>query len=157
MRRGKPGVPIAGTRRPGRFCANCRISRDIYERTSPSRVWIGRRGPKATRKPRSRCRKPNGSYSPASNRGERHEDRRTVEMPGFGRGGKPNTGFPRAPTALGNRCAIPTFPPSRRSSGSGKPKTGFPTFHCHGLALPTKFRKEAWRRSFAPPPGSLFD
>src|SRR3954447_3980288 len=92
---------------------------------------MGRGGPKATRKPRSRCRKPNGSYSPASNRGERHESRRTVEMPGYGRGGKPNTGFPQAPPALGNRCAIPTFPPPRRDAGKWKTnKHVFPLSRC---------------------------
>jgi hypothetical protein len=40
--------------------------------------------------------------------------RRTVETTGAGKRGKPNPGFPSLPTALGNRCAIPTFPPPRR-------------------------------------------
>jgi hypothetical protein len=31
-----------------------------------------------------------------------------------GKPGKPNPGFPSFPTALGNRCAIPTFPPPLR-------------------------------------------
>src|SRR5271154_2648874 len=31
-------------------------------------------------------------------------------MPGRGRCGKPKPGFPQRPSALGNRCAIPTFP-----------------------------------------------
>jgi len=41
-------------------------------------------------------------------------NKRAVEMTGYGKRGKPNPGFPSFPTALGNRCAIPTFPPPRR-------------------------------------------
>jgi transposase InsO family protein len=42
--------------------------------------------------------------------------------------GKPNPGFPSFPTALGNRCAIPTFPPPRRGVEKWKTKDTFPTF-----------------------------
>ncbi len=38
---------------------------------------------------------------------------RAVEMTGRGNRGKPNPGFPSFPPALGNRSAIPTFPPPR--------------------------------------------
>jgi hypothetical protein len=38
---------------------------------------------------------------------------RAVEMTGAWKTRK-TKGFPSFPTALGNRCAIPTFPPPRR-------------------------------------------
>src|SRR5712692_10778832 len=53
-----------------------------------------------------------------------------VEMTGHGRRGKPNAGFPQRPPPLEIACAIPTFPPPRRSSGKWKTKNRFPTFHC---------------------------
>ena len=34
-------------------------------------------------------------------------------MTSYGKRGKPKAGFPSFPTALGNRCAIPTFPRPR--------------------------------------------
>jgi hypothetical protein len=40
--------------------------------------------------------------------------KRAVEMPVYGKRGKPKAGFPSFPTALGNRqSAIPTFPQPR--------------------------------------------
>jgi hypothetical protein len=82
-----------------------------------------------------------------------------VEMTGHGRGGKPKAGFPPRPQPLEiANCAIPTFPPPRRSNGkveNQKQVSHFPT--AYDLPIMTKFRKEAWRRSFAPSPGSLFD
>src|SRR5260221_8716872 len=58
-----------------------------------------------------------------------------VEMTGPRRRGKPNAGFPRRPQPL---QIAARFPHSHRRDDaveSGKPKTGFPTFHCHGLSL----------------------
>jgi len=53
-------------------------------------------------------------------------------MLGCGRGGKPKSGFPPRPRALGNRQrrAIPTFPPPRRRSRleKWKSKSRIPTF-----------------------------
>ncbi len=66
---------------------------------------------------------------------------RTVEMPGGGKRGKPNHRFPSFPTALGNRCAIPTFPPPRRSHGKveiQKQDSHFPT----ALLSLSQFRSE---------------
>src|SRR5690349_2006620 len=55
--------------------------------------------------------------------------------------------FSTAPTALGNRCAIPTFPPPRLSVEKWKTKSRFPTFPLVVYAFKTRFRKEAWRQS----------
>lgn len=67
---------------------------------------------------------------------------------------KTNGRFPSAPTALGNRRAIPTFPPSRRSRGkveSQRQASHFPTAR---FAF-TQNRKEARRRiALLPPSGS---
>jgi hypothetical protein len=51
-------------------------------------------------------------------------------MTGYGRGGKPKTGFPPRPQPLEIAGAIPTFPPPRRSRGkveSQKQASHFPT------------------------------
>jgi hypothetical protein len=40
---------------------------------------------------------------------------------------------------------------------SGKPEAGFPLSHSPDFPLLINFKKEAWRRSFGPSPGSLFD
>jgi hypothetical protein len=64
-----------------------------------------------------------------------------VEMTGHGRRGKPNAGFPPAPTALGNRGAIPTFPPSPRRSGKWKTKNRFPHFPLPRVALFDQIQK----------------
>src|SRR5689334_804735 len=55
--------------------------------------------------------------------------------------------FSTAPTALGNRCAIPTFPPPRLGVEKWKTESRFPTFPLVVFTLETQFRKEAWRRS----------
>jgi hypothetical protein len=60
--------------------------------------------------------------------------KRAVEMTGHGRRGKPKAGFPRTPTALGNRCAIPTFPPPRRAMEKWKTRNRFPTFPLHTIS-----------------------
>jgi hypothetical protein len=59
-------------------------------------------------------------------------------MRGDGRGnaglwtrGKPNSRFSSAPTALGNRCAIPTFPPPRQAVEKWKAKSRLPTLPLH--------------------------
>src|ERR1700729_2001334 len=73
---------------------------------------------------------------------------------------KTKNGFPSLPTALGNRCAIPTFPPPRRRTqmGKWKSKSRIPTFPLHGFPLPNSFRKEAELRiASLPPSGSSFD
>jgi len=52
------------------------------------------------------------------------------------------------------------FPHSHRRDEAmekWKTKNRFPTFHCLRFAFYDQIRKEAWRRSFAPSPGSLFD
>src|SRR5258708_36599110 len=57
-------------------------------------------------------------------------------MTGYGRGGKPKSGFPPRPQPLEiAKSAIPTFPPPRRRSPwkSGNPKAGFPLSHRLGL------------------------
>src|ERR1700693_62 len=73
---------------------------------------------------------------------------------------KTKNGFPSLPTALGNRCAIPTFPPPRRRTQmeKWKSKSRIPTFPLHGFPLPNSFRKEAELRiASLPPSGSSFD
>src|SRR5690349_6657762 len=55
--------------------------------------------------------------------------------------------FSTAPTALGNRYAIPTFPPPRLGVEKWKTESRFPTFPLVVFTLETQFRKEAWRRS----------
>jgi hypothetical protein len=53
---------------------------------------------------------------------------RAMELTGHAKRGKPRAGFPSFPTALGNRCAIPTFPqPRRRPRGNWKSETRIPT------------------------------
>ena len=78
-------------------------------------------------------------------------------MPVRGKRGKPKAGFPSLPTALGNRAA--RFPHSHRPDEQWKrwkAKGRLPTFPLHYDSLIEDLRKEAWRRSFAPP-GSSFD
>src|SRR5580704_16625841 len=73
---------------------------------------------------------------------------------------KTKNGFPSLPTALGNRCAIPTFPPPQRRTQmeKWKSKSRIPTFPLHGFPLPNSFRKEAELRiASLPPSGSSFD
>jgi hypothetical protein len=77
-----------------------------------------------------------------------------VEMTGHGRRGKPKAGFPPRPQPLEiANCAIPTFPPLRRSNGkveNQKQVSHFPT--AYDLPWMTKFRKEglaAELRSFS--------
>jgi len=60
--------------------------------------------------------------------------------------------------------SLARFPHSHRrdEKSRGKvesPKAGLPTFPRHDWIWITEFKikKEAWRRSFAPPPGSSFD
>src|SRR5260370_29815429 len=64
-------------------------------------------------------------------------------MTGHGKRGKPRTGFPSFPTALGNRCAIPTFPqPRQRPRGKveiQKQDSHFPVAAC---CLVTNLGKE---------------
>ena len=50
---------------------------------------------------------------------------------------------------------IPTAATSNGKVENQKQVSHFPT--AYGFPLSPKFRKEAWRRSFAPSPGSLFD
>src|SRR5580700_8630360 len=67
---------------------------------------------------------------------------------------KTKIGFPSLPTVLGNRCAIPTFPPPRRRTQmeKWKSKSRIPTFPLHGFPLPNSFRKEAELRIASLPP-----
>ena len=81
-------------------------------------------------------------------------------MPGHGRGGKPKAGFPPRPQPLEiANCAIPTFPPPRRSNGkveNQKQVFHFPT--AYDLPWMAKLRKEPWRPAASlPPPGSFLD
>jgi hypothetical protein len=80
-----------------------------------------------------------------------------VEMTGHGRGGKPKTGFLRAhsPWKSLRDSHIPTAATKHGKVENQKQVSHFPTAYC--FPFTTKFRKEAWRRSFAPSPGSLFD
>src|SRR6266581_2017041 len=55
--------------------------------------------------------------------------------------GKPNPGFPSFSPALGNRCAIPTFPPPRRGAEKWKTKTQFSTFPLAVIAAPKPNKK----------------
>jgi len=50
---------------------------------------------------------------------------------------------------------IPTAATSNGKVENQKQVSHFPT--AYGFPFTTKLRKEAWRRSCAPPPGSLFD
>ena len=74
---------------------------------------------------------------------ERMKQLPAVEMTGYGKRGKPQTGFPSFPTALGNRCAIPTFPqPRRRPRGKleiQNQDSHFPTAACRSF---TNLKKE---------------
>ena len=84
---------------------------------------------------------------------------RAVEMTGYGKRGKPQTGFPSFPTALGNRCAIPTFPqPRRRPRGKleiQNQDSHFPTAACRSF---TNLKKEdSPERRLRRPSGSFFD
>jgi hypothetical protein len=84
-----------------------------------------------------------------------------VEMTVHGRKGKPRTGFPLRPQPLEIAKPISTFPPPLKSSGKVENQnqvSHFPPAVFPILSGPKqKPRKEAWRRSFAPSPGSLFD
>jgi len=83
---------------------------------------------------------------------------RAVEMPAYGRGGKPKAGFPPRPQDLGNRCAIPTFPPPRLGVEKWKPKAGFPLSHLLPLLLKTKTQKGGLAAvASLPPSGSFFN
>jgi hypothetical protein len=59
-------------------------------------------------------------------------------MTGYGKRGKPKTGFPSFPTALGNRkkrdSHIPTAP-ATTARKTGNPKAGFPLSH-RGFSIP---------------------
>ena len=76
-----------------------------------------------------------------------------VEMTGRGHRGKPKAGFPPRPQPLEiAEAAIPTFPPPRRAMEKWKAqKQAFPLFHSPDFICLTDLRKEARRRSFAPP------
>ena len=109
---------------------------------------------KRTAERHDECRKKNRNYSPLSGEGKRHDDmaKRAVEMTGYGKRGKPKSGFPPSPTALGNRqrrdSHIPTAPAT--NSEKWKSKSRIPTFP------PARFifnkNKEAWTRSLRSPP-----
>jgi hypothetical protein len=70
--------------------------------------------------------------------------KRAVEMPVYGKRGKPKTGFPSFPTALGNRqSAIPTFPqPRLRPRGKVEIQKQDLHFPIAALFLLKKRRKE---------------
>src|SRR6266566_1787108 len=72
-----------------------------------------------------------------------------------GKRGKPKTGFPLFPRALGNlakRGEISTFPQSRRRRRMKKWKTKprFPTFPPPRILSFFRNKKHGWRRGFAP-------
>jgi hypothetical protein len=55
--------------------------------------------------------------------------------------------------------SLPQFPHFHRRDDAGergKPETSFPRSPAYDFPW-DQIKKEAWRRSFAPPPGSLFD
>jgi hypothetical protein len=81
-----------------------------------------------------------------------------MEMTGYGRRGKPKTGFPPRPQPLEiANNAIPTFPQLLRGVEKWKTKNRFPTFPLVVFALKPKPRKETRRIASLPPPGSSFD
>jgi transposase InsO family protein len=95
----------------------CRQARATSSPPSASRAWIASPKPTATPKPPAACRKPSVNCFWAFARNENPQEAQpawgehAVEMPGRGKRGKPKSGFPPFPPALGNRSAIPTFPP----------------------------------------------
>ena len=79
-------------------------------------------------------------------------------MPACGRRGKPKAGFPPRPQYLGNRCAIPTFPPPRLGVEKWKTKSRFPTFPLVVFTLKTKTQKGGLAAvASLPPSGSFFN
>jgi hypothetical protein len=78
-------------------------------------------------------------------------------MTGCGKRGKPKAGFPSLSTALGNRVAIPTFPPSRRGVEKWKTKSRFPTFPLVVLIQNQTQKGGLAADRFAPASGSFFN
>src|SRR5579863_4027535 len=73
---------------------------------------------------------------------------------------KTKNGFPSLSTALGNRCAIPTFPPPRRRTQmeKWKSKSRIPTFPLHGFPYQIHSeRRPSCVSHSLPPSGSSFD
>lgn len=82
---------------------------------------------------------------------------RAMEMTGGGKRGKPGPGFPSFPTALGNRCAIPTFPPPRRGVEKWKTKGRFPTFPLVVFSSNQIKKGDPAADRSLPPSGSFFN
>jgi hypothetical protein len=86
-------------------------------------------------------------------------NKRTVEMTGYGKRGKPKAGFPRFPQPLEIAVAIPTFPQPRRLPRGKveiqKQDSHFPIAAFHSLK---KLKKEDFpERQVSRRSGSSFD
>jgi hypothetical protein len=99
----------------------------ISEKTSPWSNWSARLAPRAIPGLRWRCNRPKSGSSPASSGRKRHEYR-AAEMPGCGRRGKPEAGFPRPPTSPWKSPGDFHIPaaPAATARESGNPNPGFP-------------------------------
>jgi hypothetical protein len=81
-----------------------------------------------------------------------------MEMTGYGKQGKPNSGFPRFPQPLEIALAIPTFPQPRRGAGKWKTTGTFPTFPLAVCLYQIKSEKETPQPiTQLPPSGSFFN
>ena len=65
--------------------------------------------------------------------------------------------FPSASTALGNRCAIPTFPPPRRRRGKVESQNQAFHFPTARFPIPNQTQKGGLAAELRSPSGSLFD
>src|ERR1035438_10012208 len=142
---------IVGMRRRGRFCASCQIWRGISGRKFPETSWNEKRMLKATHRPPQACRPPNENCSRKYFAGGPLE-RAMGAGPTARSGLRPN---PRGGCAPAICSKVKTSPqrPKHLAQCAGKLEAV-----AVRLALSkSQIRKEARRRSFAPPPGSSFD
>src|SRR5579862_8363292 len=82
----------------------------------------------------------------------------TVEMPAYGRRGKPKAGFPLPPQSLEiAQSAIPTFPQPRRGAEKWKTKGTFPTFPLVVYIFQTNQKGDLAAVASRPASGSFFN